>query len=191
MMFRKLIKLIDDKLIRHFRESYAPVHKIALASTIGLFWALTPLIGIQMTLVTITWFFFRLFRIRFVLPVAIAWTWITNPVTMAMFYYFFYSTGVLFFTIIGYNIQTITFASFNETLILAQDMSIFSGLIFWTKFILNKLGWPMLVGSFVIGIPVSLVIYPITRHLVNKFRIKQAKKQNLTLTEWENIYLSP
>lgn len=60
----------------------------------GLFWAFTPLVGIQMYLVLMTWLVARrLPRFDFNLLVAVAWTWVTNVFTMWAVYYVFYVTG--------------------------------------------------------------------------------------------------
>jgi len=64
---------------------------------IGLFWAMTPLVGIQMPLVFATWLAVRWKpSLNFGLIIALAWTWVTNVFTMLPIYYLFYLTGVLF-----------------------------------------------------------------------------------------------
>jgi uncharacterized protein (DUF2062 family) len=59
-----------------------------------MFWALTPLVGIQMYLCLMTWAFAKPVRnFRFSLVIACAWTWVTNVFTMLPIYYVFYATG--------------------------------------------------------------------------------------------------
>lgn len=61
---------------------------------IGLAFAFTPLIGIQMYLCFLAWIIARkLFRWDFSLVIACAWTWATNVVTLIPCYYAFYVTG--------------------------------------------------------------------------------------------------
>ncbi len=65
-----------------------------MAVAVGVFWAFTPLVGIQMYLCLMTWLPFRYFRrLNFNLIIAWAWTWISNVFTMLPIYYIFYVTG--------------------------------------------------------------------------------------------------
>ncbi|UTW51191.1 DUF2062 domain-containing protein [bacterium SCSIO 12827] len=60
----------------------------------GVFWGLTPLVGIQMPLVTAHWLLFRLHpKTSFHLIQGLAWVWISNVFTMVPMYYGFYVTG--------------------------------------------------------------------------------------------------
>lgn len=73
---------------------------------VGVAWAMTPLVGVQMSLVIMTWGIAKFFKWRFSLPLALAWTWVTNVVTLAPIYYLFYVTGQVmhghFGDILGY-----------------------------------------------------------------------------------------
>ena len=182
---RFLKDIIDRRIIRHFRETHAPVHELALASLVGIFWALTPLVGVQMSLVTGHWVLMRLMRLRFNLPIGIAWVWITNPITMPFFYYGFYLVGVLSYKVLGIQIDWVSFDSIKQALRQAEAMTAWEGLRFWMGYMVGTLGLPMLIGGFVTGIPCALAGYPITRSLVNAYRTKQAAKLGMTLYEWE------
>ena len=75
------------------RSQHTPEHA-ARGVAVGLAWAMTPLVGIQMWLVFMTWVGSRkFFKWDFSLPLAIAWTWLTNVFTMIPTYYIFYVTG--------------------------------------------------------------------------------------------------
>ncbi len=75
------------------RSMHAPEYT-ARGVAVGLVWAFTPTIGIQMPLVFITWLISRkLFRRDFSVIIGMAWTWVTNVVTMVPIYYVFYLTG--------------------------------------------------------------------------------------------------
>lgn len=75
------------------RSMHAPEHT-ARGVAVGLIWAFTPTVGIQMGLVFITWLISRkLFRWDFSVIIGMAWTWVTNVVTMVPIYYVFYLTG--------------------------------------------------------------------------------------------------
>ena len=186
---RTLYEIIDRRIIRHFRETHAPVHDLALASVVGIFWALTPLVGIQMSLVTGNWVLMRLMRWKFHLPIALVWTWVTNPVTMPFFYYGFYLIGVLTYRVVGFPIDWVSFDSVALALKRTETLTLWDGLRFWGAYMVGTLGMPMLVGGFVCGIPAAAAGYPITKSLVNAYRTRQARGLGLTLVEWEARYV--
>lgn len=90
---RSLKRTIYKRLIRPLIASTQPPAYKARGVAVGLGWALTPLVGIQMGLVMITWGIARFFKWQFSLPLALAWTWVTNVVTLPLIYYLFYVTG--------------------------------------------------------------------------------------------------
>ena len=172
-MWKRIKNLVDEKLFRPFRESQAPESEIGLGTVVGLFWGLTPLVGIQMWLVSITWFFLRIFKIRTNLAIGLALVWITNPVTMPFFYYTFYITGVYLFEAVGISVERIDFHLFERTLSGANSMGVKEGLLFWAKFMVADLGWPMLAGSFAMGIPAAVAGYPLSILLIRNYRKKK------------------
>lgn len=91
---QRVSRLLHFKLIVPLKRSPHPPEYTARAVMFGLFWAFTPLVGIQMYLVLMTWLVARKFpRLEFNLLIAIAWTWVTNVFTMFPAYYLFYITG--------------------------------------------------------------------------------------------------
>jgi uncharacterized protein (DUF2062 family) len=61
----------------------------------GVFWGLTPTIGLQTFAIVATWFITkRLLGTDSSLVQALLWVWINNPVTMVPMYYAFYVTGL-------------------------------------------------------------------------------------------------
>ncbi|MDG4574949.1 MAG: DUF2062 domain-containing protein [Defluviicoccus sp.] len=93
--WRRLGRLIHLRLIVPLKRSRHSPEFTARGTAIGLFWAFTPLVGIQMHLVFLTWLCMRPTRWRFNLLVGVAWTWVTNVLTMWPCYYVFYVTGRL------------------------------------------------------------------------------------------------
>ena len=80
-------------LIPLWRSPHPPKYK-ALGVSVGVAWAMTPLVGIQMYLVFMTWVIMKkIFKRDFSLPLGLAYTWITNVFTMIPIYYAFYVTG--------------------------------------------------------------------------------------------------
>lgn len=191
-MWAYLKRLIDQNITRHFREAHAPVENIALGTAIGMFWALTPLVGIQMMLVTGTWVIFRVLRLLpFYLPVGLAMVWLSNPLTMPFMYYGFYIAGYALGAIFVDDLTLITYSLFEQTLLQAQQMDLIDGIILWIKFMLYRLGWPMLIGGFAIGVPFAIITYPVTLILVNRHRRRVAAKSDMTLKQWEEKHVRP
>lgn len=95
--WERFIRLLRYRLIMPLKRSHHhPPEYTARGVMVGLVWALTPTIGIQMGLCLVTWIVTRrLFRWDFSLLISCAWTWTTNVVTMLPCYYAFYVTGQL------------------------------------------------------------------------------------------------
>jgi uncharacterized protein len=61
---------------------------------IGIFWGMTPTVGIQTAVILGTWLAFKkLFRREASLVQALVWACVNNPITMVPMYYAFYVTG--------------------------------------------------------------------------------------------------
>lgn len=74
------------------RSKTEPVFK-ARGVAVGLAWAMTPLVGVQMGLVVLTWGIAKKLKWSFSMPLALAWTWVSNVVTLVPIYYLFYVCG--------------------------------------------------------------------------------------------------
>lgn len=188
-IFQSTRNLIDDKILKHFRESHNPLSELGLASAVGLFWALTPLVGIQMILVTVNWAVFRAFRLHFHLVIGVAWVWLSNPFTMVPLYYSFYITGYYFFSWIGIELAPVSADAFRIILDESATMSMTDGLLHWVEFMVYQLGWPMLVGGFVMGVPCAIAGYPITIYLMKRFRQRKARQLGISYAEWEERFV--
>jgi hypothetical protein len=89
-----LVRLTRLKLLIPILRSKHPPEYTARGVLVGMAWAMTPLVGIQMYAVFMTWLIARkFFKWDFNLIVGLAWTWITNVFTMLPCYYAFYVTG--------------------------------------------------------------------------------------------------
>lgn len=93
-LIRGFLSLLRLKLVVPLLRSKKPPEFTARGAMIGMGWAMTPLVGVQMYLVFLTWLFTRrFFKWDFSLPIGLAWTWVTNVFTVPPFYYAFYVTG--------------------------------------------------------------------------------------------------
>ncbi len=88
--------ILRQKLVRPMVCSTNPPEVKARGVAVGMAWAMTPLVGVQMACVGFTWGVAKYFKWRFSLPLALAWTWVTNVITLAPIYYVFYVTGQIF-----------------------------------------------------------------------------------------------
>ncbi len=92
--FSGFAALVRMRLIIPLLRSKKPPEFTARGALVGMAWAMTPLVGVQMYLVFMTWLGTkRFFNWDFSLPVALAFTWVTNVFTVPPFYYAFYVTG--------------------------------------------------------------------------------------------------
>lgn len=188
-MLKRLYNLFYEKIIRPLKEVHAPRDEIALGASIGMFWAINPLVGVQMYLVTINWLIFKLIGIRFNLAIALAMVWITNPLTMPFFYYLFYISGIYFSKLINVHFSLLSFDHFKMILEQTGNLSFIDGLKFWFNFLIDDFGIPAVIGGLVWAIPSSILIYPLVFNFITNHRKKLAEKQGLTLDEWEKEHI--
>jgi len=81
-------------LIPLFRSPHSPEYT-ARGVAIGVFWGVTPFLGVQTLLMIGTWQVLKHgFRKDASVVQALAWAWINNPLTMIPMYYTFYLTGL-------------------------------------------------------------------------------------------------
>lgn len=115
--------------------------------------AMTPLVGIQMPLVTLFWLMTRPFEaLRFSLVLGLAWTWVTNVFTLVPFYYAFYVTGQIALghwdDFAGYD----TFAKLFSGALVA-DVGVVERTLRYIEWLAREIGLTMLLGCvpYVIG----------------------------------------
>lgn len=148
-MRKKLKSYLFKKLIQPIIHSTKPIEYKARGVAVGLAWAMTPLVGIQMALVGITWSIAKIFKWKFSLSLALIWTWVTNVITLPPVYYIFYVTGQMlrgnWEDISGYGtlknmIETIflsdiafieKFSKFCELFFIDWGVSLFIGCVPW------------------------------------------------------------
>lgn len=77
-----------------FRSPHPPEYT-ARGVALGMFWGLTPLVGLQSFLIGGIWLAARRLGWEFSLLQGLAWTWVSNVFTMLPLYYLFYLTGMV------------------------------------------------------------------------------------------------
>lgn len=172
----KCRRLLKMRLVVPVMRLSLPPEVKALGVGVGMFWAMTPLVGIQMWLVFVTWLFFKkVLHIDFSLVLGIAYTWVTNVFTMIPVYYIFYVTGQVlrgnFNNISGYGkLADIFKGVFMGDLSFAEKW----GLIF--KILLKDWGLSMAVGCLPWAIVCSIVSYKLTLKF-EKYRFEKKNKK--------------
>ncbi len=144
-----LRRLIHYRMVIPVKRSSHPPEYTARGVMVGMAWALTPTVGIQMALVFITWLITkRLLRWDFSVIIGMAWTWITNVVTLVPTYYVFYVTGQI---VLGRGDDMTGYTEFHKLLDLSlAELGARDGWIDWLAAYSGAMfhGWgvPMLVG---------------------------------------------
>ena len=87
--------MLRRRLVVPMFSSKRPPEFAARGVLFGIFFAFTPLVGVQLAVILAFWSFIRAFvpRWDFNLIVAMAWIWTTNVFTLGPIYYGFVLTG--------------------------------------------------------------------------------------------------
>ena len=136
-------------LLRYVLSLDDTPHAIALGVAVGMFWGLTPTVGVQMALIFgFYWLCRPLFR--FNMKAAMVTVYISNPLTMLPIYWFDYRVGCLFLP------GDLTKSE------LARVLE-FDGFAQWwdtVKGLVLEVGWPMAIGAVLVGSVGAFVSYP-------------------------------
>lgn len=144
--WERLSRVARHRLVVPIKRSPHPPEHTARAVMFGVFWALTPLVGVQMYLVFFTWLACRRSeRLNFSLIIALAWTWISNVFTMWPLYYVFYVTGKL---LLGRLETASGYQGFVEKweAVLANAGGVIDSVLVSAKMIAQDQGIPLMVG---------------------------------------------
>lgn len=154
---KRLARLARHRLVVPILRARHPPEHTARAVAVGLGWALTPLVGVQLLLVAATWVVLsRALGWQFSLLIAGAWTFVSNVATMGPIYYVFYRTGLwLLGAPDGAEFDAFT-AEINTALAEADEPD---GLIARTLDLFGTYGMPMFVGSIPWAIAGALAGY--------------------------------
>ena len=146
-------------LLRYVLSLNDTPHAIALGTAVGMFWGLTPTVGIQMALIFgFYWLCRPLFR--FNMKAAMVTVYISNPLTMLPIYWFDYRVGCLFVP------GDLTKSELGRVLE-------FDGFDQWwvtVKGLVLEVGWPMAIGAVLVGAVGAVVTYPAIRWSLARWR---------------------
>ncbi|MGK0288596.1 MAG: hypothetical protein ACI86H_000005 [bacterium] len=188
--------LVKEKIKTHLIDpvlnSMSPVSEVAWGAAIGMWWGLTPTVGIQMYIVFCVWILCKyLFKFKFDLIVGTAMVWLSNPLTMFFMYYGFLVTGLYIGQIFGFHWESVTWESFNQSLNLILDNPNLNSIEkSWEacKYLLYDLGIPMLFGSLFYAFPGSIFTYVTVKYFLTKNRQRKARKLGMDYEDWRKKF---
>ncbi|WP_459557200.1 DUF2062 domain-containing protein [Lacunimicrobium album] len=162
-----------EQFLKLFQLEDTP-HSIALGGAIGMFVSITPTFGFQMLSVLLIAAVCRPF-FKFNIIAGIVGVYFSNPVTGPFLNYASYKIGLLF---VGGEI------SYDELTKLLSESASFREFLKNTWEVFTRVGYPLTIGSLILGTIVGLVTYPIAYRLVssaqlaaNRLRELKAKRE--------------
>lgn len=169
----RMARLSRLKLLIPLKRSPHSAEYSARGVAVGVFWALTPLIGIQMYLCLMTWLLAKqTSRLRFSLVIACAWTWVSNVFTMLPIYYAFYITGQIMIghwdNISGYDtfIRSFDFA-------FAEHTSFWSSMLELMELLAREVGIAMGIGCLPYAIIGGWISYRVSLKYIRGRRARR------------------
>lgn len=149
-------------------------HHTARGVLIGVFVALTSTVGVQIALVSLFWVLFRFFNRRwdFNYLVAVAWTGLTNVVTVAPFYFAFVVTGWL---MLGRWDDLESYEQFTQELTasLEVDATWYESFWVYTINLFDQFGLPLFLGSLPWAVMGGIAGYKWTLKLISAYRARR------------------
>jgi uncharacterized protein len=118
----------------------------------GVFWGLTPTVGLQTIEIFAAWFAGRRLGFNSSLLQAYIWAWVNNPVTMIPLYYTYYVTGLW---LLGDIKASTGYAGFVDVWTAATALG------WWTGFVavVRAIGEPLFLGSVPYTVVGTLLAY--------------------------------
>lgn len=186
--FNYIYNKFFDQIIRPIIISVSPVNEVALGTGIGMFIGMTPTVGIQMWIVFVIWLFSKyVLGLRFDLIIGTAVVWVSNPFTMFFMYYGFLATGLWLFSLFGFKGIELSYATFYNqfsNIVNNPENGFLEVVLESTQFLLVDLGKPMLFGSLLYAVPMSIISYFFTKALLLRYRQNKAAKLGMDYEVW-------
>lgn len=190
-LWQKTKHKFQEHIVKPIMESHSPIGEASLGAAIGMFWGMTPTIGIQMWLVWMTWVILKPFRVRFDLVIGTAMVWLSNPITMGPLYYGFLITGYWFFEFMGQTVTWLTYDSFTATLAAITnnpDAGTWDKFVLGVKYMILELGYPMIIGSLFWATPLALLSFIGTEWYLHRSRKQKAAAMGIAYEEWRKRF---
>ena len=165
------------KLLIPLKRSPHSAEYSARGVAVGMFWALTPLVGIQMYLCFMTWLIAQQTKnFRFSLVIACAWTWVSNVFTMLPIYYVFYISGQIMLgnwdKISGYEAFIVSFE-----FAFADNVGFWDSMLALLALLAREVGVAMGVGCVPYAIIGGWFSYKFSLKYIRQRRARRVKRQ--------------
>ncbi|MEQ9487710.1 MAG: DUF2062 domain-containing protein [Alphaproteobacteria bacterium] len=177
----RLTRKLRRRLIAPMFSSRKPAEYAARGVLFGVFFAFTPLVGIQIAILLGLWTLVRTLtpKYDFNLIVAIAWVWVTNVFTVPPIYFGFIVTGQMMLgrwnEPIGYSAYT---SRLQESLSLHPDAQWYE--LIWLRIdsLLDAFGLPLFIGWIPWALILSIIGYHWSLKLIRKVRETRAHRRS-------------
>ncbi len=171
-------RVLLRRLVAPLMRGQHPPEYTARGTAVGLVIAFTPTVGVQMPAVFLLWALLRYLRPawEFNLLVAIAWTWVTNVITMAPIYYLFLVTGRI---LLGRWDRLRGFDVFRDKLSSSLDMDAGPVDTLWVYManLFEQFGLPMWLGSIPWALLFGWLGYRWSLRLVVRIRTRRVRRR--------------
>ncbi len=157
--FRAIYRYCYYKLIIPIKRERREPYYIARGTAVGLFCGFTPIVW-QMNIVLLFWVVAKYFKWQFSLPIALAFTWVSNAATNLPLFYLYFVTG----RILTGNFDLGSYQEF----IAFFDVGIWQGL----KDVFASWGVSIVIGSSFYMITASTIGYILTYRWASKRKAK-------------------
>ncbi len=172
----QLRRLIHLRLIVPLLRGRHPPEYTARGVFYGVLIGLTPTVGVQMGIVFAFWLLLRSIRrdLDFNLIAAVAWTWISNALTLPPLYYVFFVTGQVLLgrwdDLAGYDAFAVKLAA-----ALPADASWLDAIWVYTVNLFQNFGEPMFMGCIPWAAAGSWIAYKWSLGLVTRFQALRSR----------------
>jgi uncharacterized protein (DUF2062 family) len=156
-------------LIPMVRSPHPPEYT-ARGVAIGVFWGVTPFLGLQTLFMLATWQAMKhLLRKDASIVQALVWAWINNPLTMIPMYYAFYLTGL---RLMGH---AVPFGGYEAFAALWAESARAPTMLDGAELIAREVGLPLVAGSAPFALVGSWVAYVWALRVVRRRRRRLEK----------------
>jgi len=158
-----VFRYLFNRFIRPIFTINNTPHAIALGVWLGVFIGFTPTVGLQLILVAIIGTMIKANRI-----IALILCWISNPITFIPLYYGYYWFGAKLVNVPPSEVWT--FGNFADKIDLFKENIDRIGYLDSFELLGDEIFTPMIWGSLVIALCLSVPLYPITLTMIRRRR---------------------
>tara|TARA_B100000459_G_scaffold133375_1_gene88555 strand:- start:231 stop:860 length:630 start_codon:yes stop_codon:yes gene_type:complete len=173
-LWQRFLRMLRYRLVIPLKRSRHEPEHTARGVMVGVAWAMTPTVGIQMPIVFANWIVIRkFFGWDFHLVNGLAWTWISNVLTLPPLYYLFFLTGQLLLgrtgDLAGYGVFLSLIDGWQNVSL--SDLGTTAG---WFGTILTGPGASMMIGCVPWAILSGWISYVWSLAFVRRYRARKA-----------------